>query len=520
MKVIHGTWVPQEASGFLQEGGFFIWIETPENTDSREPGAYSVSLSEEDLKKCLIEELGLTSTYFLDLSSPEEHYHFSQIFFLIPGEPQRAFCSFELIHCLGGRIPQEFSLEYQKISCLRVLDIPGFLRELCFKLTIEEADILPGRSLLFWRHYVESFQEVILRDQYIPVLKYHKKAASKEQALIMPAWEIVSEDYEKNLDHYTYYMPQLCRAGFEPKTPVPAKAQSKAFYKKKPLLRHFSENLLTYLIHSTSYPNTFRNKIIGTPLSKFISPAIQDAPRNKKNLQNLQNFYSSSDNIEEYKQLEGWKQRITHTVSQKDFHLAFQLQEPQSQKNSPNEQRKTLLKEENKWKLNLLVVSQKQPSFKRSLEDYWGMKGQKKVNAKKILGEDFERNLLLELGIASRIYSLFMPALNTSKPSYCFLSKDEAWQFLKEQSWVLQEAGYKVIIPSWYTPEARQKAKIRMKVKPARKKTGNLKSYFSIESIINYNFELSIGSQKNKFARVENPSGVRRNSGTLSGRMD
>jgi len=40
---------------------------------------------------------------------------------------------------------------------------------------------------------------------------------------------------------------------------------------------------------------------------------------------------------------------------------------------------------------------------------------------------------------------------------------EEAFEFLKESAWVLEDAGYKVIVPAWWTPEGRRRAKIRLK---------------------------------------------------------
>lgn len=28
MQVIHGTWIPEEANGFIQRGAFYLWVET------------------------------------------------------------------------------------------------------------------------------------------------------------------------------------------------------------------------------------------------------------------------------------------------------------------------------------------------------------------------------------------------------------------------------------------------------------------------------------------------------------
>jgi SNF2 family DNA or RNA helicase len=58
---------------------------------------------------------------------------------------------------------------------------------------------------------------------------------------------------------------------------------------------------------------------------------------------------------------------------------------------------------------------------------------------------------------------------------------------------VLEDAGYKVIIPAWWTPQGRQRAKIRLKASgrkaPSKDKS---KSYFSFDTLVEYQYELSI----------------------------
>jgi SNF2 family DNA or RNA helicase len=61
---------------------------------------------------------------------------------------------------------------------------------------------------------------------------------------------------------------------------------------------------------------------------------------------------------------------------------------------------------------------------------------------------------------------------------------------------VLENAGYKVIVPAWWTPQGRQRARVRLKAK-GKSPAGNNKTsgYFSLETLVQYQYELAIGGE-------------------------
>jgi SNF2 family DNA or RNA helicase len=124
-----------------------------------------------------------------------------------------------------------------------------------------------------------------------------------------------------------------------------------------------------------------------------------------------------------------------------------------------------------------------------------GTKRQKQVKAQ--LGGDFEQNLLMNLGYAARIYPDLWQGLETDQPIGITLNLDAAFNFLKESAWVLENAGYKVIVPAWWTPKGRQRAKVRLKAR-GKSLGGNdkAKSYFSFDTLVQYQYELAIGDEK------------------------
>jgi SNF2 family DNA or RNA helicase len=260
-------------------------------------------------------------------------------------------------------------------------------------------------------------------------------------------------------------MPMICAAGFAEPSKTPE------FYDRLSLLRHFSDCLLTDIITNTQttkgYEKTITDSIIYACLKQSSGGT----------------YWTTEDRLEQFKQWQAWRDRIVRTQTDQPFYLYFHLQDP--------------VQPEEPWQLQFQVAPKHDPSLKVSLEDYWrmGSKQQKQVKAQ--LGGEFEQNLLLNLGYAARIYPDLWQGLETDQPIGITLNLDAAFNFLKESAWVLENAGYKVIVPAWWTPKGRQRAKVRLKAK-GKSLGGNdkAKSYFSFDTLVQYQYELAIGGEK------------------------
>ena len=121
-------------------------------------------------------------------------------------------------------------------------------------------------------------------------------------------------------------------------------------------------------------------------------------------------------------------------------------------------------------------------------------------------GFDFEKQLLLSLGYAAQIYPTIWDGLATDHPTGCHLTMDEAFSFLKESAWVLEDAGYTVIIPAWWTPAGRRRTKIRLKTATRPSKKGSTaaasKGHLSLDKIVSYSYQLPFfKNSQNRLAR-------------------
>ena len=529
MQILHGTWIPQATEGFVQAGAFYLWVETTEQKQSRKPiQQHPRQIAATDLAALLTQELGIqppTDRKLQDLISPQ--------YFLLPTVDNQPLPSLELSRYLETELPETFEFQYWQIDCYQsvtaaktsgfVNHVVSLINDLHFLALHNLADVQLGSDLLFWFHYTQALKRLIFKDQYIPALMYReleapkasgtkrKSAKTTDDAIvsptatlsgqtkattattarrsatkaktqtaatqtievsaapsasnfeIYPSWEFIGEEYETTIQQYVEYMPLVCVAGFaEPR-------ETPEFYDRATLLRHFSECILTDIVTHTPTTQTFE---------KTIAESLLDSCLHSSGVP-----WISGTRLEEYQQWQAWRDRIVRTQSDQPFYLCFKLQDP--------------AKPEDAWALQFQVAPKTDPSLRVSLQDYWRMRSPQQKQVQKQMGQEFEQHLLMNLGYAARIYPALWQGLETDQPVGITLDLESAFTFLKESAWVLENAGYKVIVPAWWTPKGRQRAKVRLKAK-GKSLTGGedkAKQYFSSETLVEYQYELAIGGE-------------------------
>ena len=519
MKILHGTWIPDHSSDFIQTGNFYIWVETTEPkaiaTTKRKSSKtvraseaiakHPTSLNESDLKSFLYKDLTIKDELLEEPSNrryEKEKIIFPQ-YFLLPTSDNQPLPSLESARYLEIDSPEDFELQYWQIDCYQVtapvktgsyryhraINVVKLLNDLHFIAINNLAEVQLGSDLLFWYHYTQAFKQMILKDQYIPALKYRElevkaakttKASTKTSAKskkaitqvpkfeIYPAWEIVSEQYSEELEKYVEYMPLACVAGFSEPNLQPL------FSDRHTILQHFSESVLHSILTNT--PSTAQ-------FDKQVSDSLLQQCLNFSDNHFTDAIISGDFALKAYQQWQAWRQKIVRTQSDSAFYLCFQLQAP--------------VKETEAWQLQFQVAPKQDPSLKLPLADYWAMTAAKKKSMEKQFGKEIEQNLLLNLGYAARIYHPVWQGLETDRPIGLSLDLDQAFKFLKESAWVLEDAGYKVVVPAWWTPAGRRKAKIKLKgsSKSAASSKTQAKSYFGFDQLVEYQYELAIGDE-------------------------
>ncbi len=484
MKILHGTWIPDAQLNFVQTGAFYLWVETAHTTahtlakeESFEENLFqSQYLEKDDLALFLQKELGFPAAGSYDITKD-----ISPKFFELPTANDWPLPSLELTRYLETELPESFDWQTWEIDCYRITrffngkqarsnaaaGISAFvpqLKELHFIAQYQLAEVQLGADLLFWHHYAQAFKQVILKDQYIPSLRYRTVKKTFET---YPHWEIVSEAYEALLTRYAEYMPLACVSGFAQPVEASDQLPTPYLYDKETLLRHCSECLLHEIVTKTPLPQSFYKQIEGSLIYSCLKST----------------HWTTSTQLSLYQQWRPWRDRIVRTQNAIPFYLCFQLQSPPD----PDDD----------WTIVFKVAPKAHPSLRISLEDYWRLKPHQQMALKLQLGERFEQELLFSLGDAARIYPPMWEGLETDEPASIELDVDAAFDFLNEAAWVLEDSGCKVIVPSWWTPQGRRRAQLKLKASSKSvKEKGENKSYFSLNTLVEYQYELSIGGEK------------------------
>jgi len=479
MHIIHGTWIPDDTNEFIQKGAFYLWVETdvPVSTSRNRTGTvHPRHLAHTALATFLMEKLGLQEPVSGALART-----LCLKYFLLPTVAGKPSPSFELLRYMDEEEPMEFDLAPWQICCYQVPDIITALNDIHFIALNAAEDFQLGADILFWHQYSQAIKGIIAKDQYLPAQKYReisspsinrgattkgKRAKNSSSFELHPAWELLSDTYETTIQRYVAAMPGVCTAGLN------SPDVGAALFDKESLLRHFSEYLLNNIVTGTPFTAKFDQQIAGTLLYGCVypyRPALLQA---------------SADSLEDYKHWLAWRANLTKAHTEAGFTLCFRLEEA-----SPTDI--------DNWQLHFLVAARHDPSLKLSLDEYWYLNPRDRAEAARPFGKDFEKNLLLALGYAARIYPTVWAGMATDHPAGCRLTLDEAFAFLKESAWVLGDAGYSVIVPAWWTPEGRRRTKVRLKTSLRSPKGAATvgPGYLSLNTIISYEYQLSVGGQ-------------------------
>ena len=466
MYIFHTSWVPDNPGYFDNSGRFIFWAEMESKSKDKTPANTHAGtvFQKKQLQQFFIDEFPLKTTLVSVLNPQPSHFYIA-----LPSQDDIPLPSPEMALITGEMIPEEFDWQSWKIFGLSLEKPLLFLREIRFLALHKTDQFRLGSDMQFWIDYARSFGEIVRRHQYIPSLRCYLEAPAKKttqpKLKISTGWEPVATTYEQLIADFSSIMPLACVAVQE-QMGDKENTDSPSLLDREQLLRHFSEQMLEMLIQNVDFTKKLQNQFDDNFFGRLIN-ASQKWP-----------FITS----EQWRQWRSWKQGLLGQEKQNGFNLGIRLQ--QAEPSSPDA-----------WLLRFFVESRQDPSLKLSLTDYWHPDCDKSAY-KHFLDHDFEKNLLLGLGQAARICPLLWDGLESNRPVGLTLNMEAAFAFLKNDAGVLEDAGFKISLPSWWTPKGRRRAQIRTKASvhstPGQEKSDG---QFNLTSILQYDYQLSIGEQ-------------------------
>jgi hypothetical protein len=156
MHVIHGTWIPDDTNEFIQQGAFYLWVETdtPSGTSKSQSGAvHPRHLGHTALATFLMEKLGLQEPVSGALART-----LCIKYFLLPTVAGKPSPSFELLRYVDVEEPIEFDLVPWQVCCYQVPDIITTLNDIHYIALHAAEDFQLGTDLLFWHQYAQAIK--------------------------------------------------------------------------------------------------------------------------------------------------------------------------------------------------------------------------------------------------------------------------------------------------------------------------------------------------------------------------
>ncbi len=447
MKVLHCAWLPEAGDGFIQAGDLWLWAEDETVRDSSHGRRHPRHLPKAELLTLLEQTLQLS------VSAYARRFDCAPQQLLLPTAAGLPLPAPEFEQADDAELPLA-ALQCWEVDAYRQIRPIHQLGELRFLVFCQGTDLRLGSDFLFWHYFTQSLKSIILRDRFIPALVYR---ATSEGYELHGAWEIVSDDYEQLLREAAVLMPEACAA---------ADGQ---LYARDSLLKHCAEVLVQRMVSQGVSAKKVEGKLRGT----LVEAACQE-------LQSRQPW-QSGEGLPVYQGWQAWRRKLAARRGEAGFTLLFQLQEAGT--------------EYEPWRLEMLVAPRQDPSLQVTLARYWTLDEEVRQNFTQQCGAGFDQSLLLALGQAARIYAPLWAGLDEAQPSGIDLSLEDAFAFLQEDAWVLEDAGFTVLVPAWWTPQGRRRAKIRLQGGGPSASGANRRNTMDLPHMMTYRYDLALGDE-------------------------
>jgi len=191
-------------------------------------------------------------------------------------------------------------------------------------------------------------------------------------------------------------------------------------------------------------------------------------------------------------QLAGWRRSLDITA-QAGVRLCFRLEEPAAIGDTPGPESGTITDKrgEAKWRVNYLLHPRADLSLLLDLEKIWKSSTPEAAALNKIAG-DVTEYLLVALGQAAGLSAGITRSLENRNPTGYALSTEAAYTFLTKEAPLLENAGFGVLLPSWWTGRGKHclQAKAWIKSSTMQNRAG-----LTMASIASVNWELALGGR-------------------------
>ena len=341
----------------------------------------------------------------------------------------------------------------------------------CYKHQTLGAGIIVGADVVFWSKALTFAGALVARQRYLPSL-------ARQERGYRAFWEpIFTGEDATHLAALAEAMPAIGRAL------SPLVDQSPPSVPRSSLLKAFITTMVDHLIRSS-----------------IVDRALPEQRGAKRALESSHDAWlyalqalddtvvgDKAELAELDAQVRAWHRPIVISAAS-PLRLCFRLEEPTVGTNNHSADAAA-----DEWHMRYLLQAYDDPSLLVPLDDVWKAKAGK-VAALKHYRVDVTEHTLSSLGQAARLCPDISTSLNDARPSGYVLDTIAAYKFLTETASVLEQNGFGVLLPAWWTGKGtKTRLAVRASVKSPAMRAG---SGLSLKKVIQFNWQLALGGRK------------------------
>jgi SNF2 family DNA or RNA helicase len=333
-----------------------------------------------------------------------------------------------------------------------------------------------GKDFSYWATALRFSAMLVARGQFLPDIQ------SIDGSYYARWTPVFIGDKASRLSQLAAAMPSVCRAlGDAAQSPTTA---------PRDILVRIVEAIVDYLVRSApaeADETVRRAKYSGRSLESVHDRWLHALSNDDSHL------YGGRDELGSFAaSVREWRRPIAITT-ETPFRLCFRLEEPDVIDEMPTVgRRRQGAPESESWSVRYLLQAVDDQSLFIAAADAWQPKGRQ---AKLLHRKGFKPReyLLAALGQAATLIPQIDSSLKTSAPDGYRLDTAGAHEFLRESALLLEGAGFKTLLPSWWSRHGTKKrisARAQV-IAPQMKAKGHL----SLDKIIDFQWEVALGDQ-------------------------
>ncbi len=348
--------------------------------------------------------------------------------------------------------------------------------------------IVVGYDLRYWATAMRLGGALVARQQFLPGI-------SERRGAYCARWEplFLGPDADR-LTKLAQAMPPVCRSLAADRASAPDTPAAT-------VLTEFLGEVVDHLVRSASAPPPMPGAVVGRRVTRSTRQARKSLQFDSLHDAWLHGLGSADGMLdgdpralaEFAAQVRAW-QRPVALGTAPPFRLCFRLDEPGL------ETEEEFRPGPGVWQVRYLLQAADDPSLLIPAGDAWRAKGQKARLLKR--GAFNAREYLLSsLGQASGLCADIEASLKTAAPSGYGLDELGAFEFLSATAPGLEQAGFGVMLPAWWTRKGTKlRLAARAQVTPPAMQAG---STLTLDALVKVDWEVTLGGEKLSLKELE-----------------